>query len=205
MSDQSATQTGIDPVALGVGRAIRDARQRAEISMRTLATRCGVGQPFLSEVERGMSMPSIATLYKVAEALGVAPSSLLPAGDAGDVLVVRADEGRRVPSSERPDSAVGRVVFTDEARGLEVYEYIADRDDDLDVWFRHDGDKVLYTVSGRLEVDFDRPGQPSQVLGPGDTLIHAGSIPHRWTVLGDTPVHLFLVVARQSQTQRTSD
>ena len=73
-----------------------------------LAANCGVSQPFLSEVERGMSMPSIATLYRIAEALGVAPAKLLPASGPGDVHVVRADEGRRVPSSERADSAIGR-------------------------------------------------------------------------------------------------
>lgn len=205
MSDQIVTQPGVDPVALGVGRAIRDARHRAAISMRSLAARCGVSQPFLSEVERGISMPSIATLYKVAEALGVAPSSLLPTGGGDDVHVVRAHEGRRVRSSERPDSAVGRVVFTDETRGLEVYEYVAGPEDDLDVWFRHDGDKVLHVVSGRLQVDFDQPGRPAAVLGPGDTVIHAGSIPHRWTVDGDEPVHLLLVVARQRAGSPGSD
>lgn len=196
MSDHGATQVGTDPLALGVGRAIRDARQRAEISMRTLAARCGVSQPFLSEVERGMAMPSIATLYKVAEALGVEPSSLLPTGDGGDVLVVRADEGRRVPSSERPNSAEGRVVFADDTRGLEVYEYVASVDDDLDVWFRHEGEKVLHVIGGHLRVDFDQAGEPARDLGPGDTLIHTGSIPHRWTVRGPEPVHLFLVVTR---------
>jgi transcriptional regulator with XRE-family HTH domain len=196
MSDHAATQTGIDPLALGVGRAIKEARQRVEISMRTLATRCGVSQPFLSEVERGMATPSIATLYKVADALGVEPSSLLPTGDTGDVLVVRADEGRRVPSSERPNSAEGRVVFADDTRGLEVYEYIAGVDDDLDVWFRHEGEKVLHVIAGHLCVDFDQPGESARDLGPGDTLIHTGAIPHRWTVQGPEPVHLFLVVTR---------
>jgi transcriptional regulator with XRE-family HTH domain len=191
-----ATQTGIDPLALGVGRAIKEARQRAEISMRALAGHCGVGQSFLSEVERGMATPSIATLYKVADALGVEPSSLLPAGDTGDVLVVRADEGRRVPSSERPNSAEGRVVFADETRGLEVYEYITSADDDLDVWFRHEGEKVLHVIAGRLRVDFDQPGEPARDLGPGDTVIHTGAIPHRWTVQGTEPVHLFLVITR---------
>ena len=82
--------------------------------MRALAARCGVSQPFLSAVERGLSMPSIATLYRLAEVLGTAPADLLPASATGDVSVVRAGEGRLVPSSDRPDSAIGRVVFSDD-------------------------------------------------------------------------------------------
>ena len=77
------------------------AREAAGISMRALAARCGLSQPFLSAVERGLSMPSIATLYRIAEALEVAPSTLLPDESHGDVQVIRAGEGPLVPSSER--------------------------------------------------------------------------------------------------------
>jgi transcriptional regulator with XRE-family HTH domain len=184
----------VDPISLGLGRAIRSARQAADMSMRTLAANCGVSQPFLSEVERGMSMPSIATLYRIADALGLAPSKLLPASGPGDVHVVRADEGRRVPSSERPDSAIGRVVFSDNEQGLEVYEYITHRGEDLDVWFRHLGEKVLYLVAGHLAVELEH--QPTVELGPGDCVIHPGSIAHRWQVRGDEQVRLFLVIVR---------
>ena len=40
-----------------------------------------------------------------------------------------------MPSSERADSAIGRLVFSDDGQGLEMYEYVADASDDLDVWF----------------------------------------------------------------------
>ncbi len=162
--------------------------------MRTLASRCGVSQPFLSEVERGMSTPSIATLYRIAEALDVHPARLLPSAGPGDVHVVRAAEGRRVASSERPNSAVGRVVFSDDDLGLEVYEYITDAGEDLDVWFEHPGEKVLYVVEGALAVELD--GRPTEHLRTGDCLVHPSSIAHRWTVEGSDVVRLFLVATR---------
>lgn len=186
----------VDPLGLGVGRAIRQARERVGLTMRGLAQRCGMSQPFLSEIERGISMPSIATLYRLAEALDVAPSTFVPSVVAGEILVVPASEGRLVPSSERPHSAVGRVVLADDARGLEIYEYRATRDEDLDVWFSHEGDKVLHVIDGRLRVEFERPDEPDRVLGPGDTIIHTGTIPHRWSVV-DEAVHLYLVVTRR--------
>lgn len=184
-----------ESLSRAVGGAIRRAREHEGLSMRALALRCGMSQPFLSEVERGISMPSIATLYRIAEALGIAPSTLVPSAGGADVVVVRADEGQRVPSSERPGSAVGRVVLADETRGLEVYEYRARRDEDLDVWFRHEGDKVLHVIEGRLLVEFDQDGEPPRTLGPGDTIVHAGRIPHRWVVV-DEPVRLYLVITR---------
>jgi transcriptional regulator with XRE-family HTH domain len=188
------TDAALDPLNLSLGRAIRKARLAAQISMRTLAARCGVSQPFLSEEERGLAMPSIATLYRVAEALGVAPATLLPTPGPEDIHVVRADEGRRAPSSERPHSAVGRVIYSDEERGLELFEYITDRSEDLDVWFAHAGVKVLYVADGRLAIDFE--SRPTQHLGRGDCIVHPADIPHRWQVEGDEPVRVFLAVVR---------
>jgi transcriptional regulator with XRE-family HTH domain len=183
-----------DPLGRELGRAIRQARQDAGISMRTLGARSGLSQPFLSAVERGLSMPSIATLYRIAEALDVSPSTLLPVSASGDIQVVRADEGRLVASSERAGSAVGRLVFSDDHQGLEVFEYRVDATADLDVWYAHDGRKVLHLVDGHLTVEFE--GHPPARLGPGDCLVHAGRIPHRWQVTSPGAVRLFLVIVR---------
>jgi|EndMetStandDraft_8_1072994.scaffolds.fasta_scaffold521653_2 transcriptional regulator with XRE-family HTH domain len=184
----------VDPLGRDLGRAIRAAREAAGISMRALATRCGLSQPFLSAVERGLSMPSIVTLYRIAEALGVAPSTLLPDESHGDVQVIRAGEGPMVPSSERTGSAVGRLVLSDVEQGLEVYEYVTPASADLDVWYAHDGRKVLHLIEGRLRVELE--GRDDVHLEPGDCLVHAARIPHRWSIEGDGPVRLFLVVLR---------
>jgi transcriptional regulator with XRE-family HTH domain len=183
-----------DRLGRDLGRAVRRTRQSAGLSMRALAARAGLSQPFLSAVERGLSMPSIATLYRVAEALDVSPSSLLPAEPAGEVQVIRASEGRLVPSSERAGSAVGRLVLSDEDTGLEIYEYVTGPGEDLDVWYAHDGRKVLHLIEGALRVELD--GHETVRLEAGDCLVHAASIPHRWTVDGPSPVRLFLVVLR---------
>ena len=184
----------VDPLGRDLGRAIRAAREAAGISMRALAARCGLSQPFLSAVERGLSMPSIVTLYRIAEALGVAPSTLLPDDSHGDVQVIRAGKGPLVPSSERPGSAVGRLVLSDEDQGLEVYEYVTPASADLDVWYAHAGRKVLHLIEGRLRVELE--GREDVHLEPGDCLVHAARIPHRWSIEGEHPVRLFLVVLR---------
>jgi transcriptional regulator with XRE-family HTH domain len=184
----------IDPLRLAVGLAIRRARTEAGMSMRAVAMACGVSQPFLSAVERGWSTPSIATLYRLADVLGTAPAGLLPPPVDGDISVVRAGAGRMVPSSDRPRSAIGRVVFSDPSRHLEIYEYLADRSDDLDVWFEHPGDTVLHLIDGTLRVEFE--SRPAVVLSAGDCLVHPGTISHRWSVVGDTRVRLFLVIVR---------
>ena len=183
-----------DPIRIGVGQSIRNARQRAGLSMRDFASRCGVSQPFVSAVERGQSTPSIATLYAMAAVLDIEPAELLPRRPTDGIDVIRAGEGRWVPSSDRPGSAVGRVLLTDTDRHLEIYEYVTDATEDLDVWYEHPGEVVLHLIEGNLKVELT--GHPDVELGPGDCLVHPGAVAHRWTVQGDARVRLFLVIVR---------
>ena len=162
--------------------------------MRTLADQCGVSQPFISAVERGLSTPSIATLFKLSEVLDTEPAALLPVNRDDEMSVIRAGEGRLVPASDSPNSAVGRVLLSDETRHLEIYEYHTETTDDLDVWFEHPGDVIVHLLDGELRLEFS--GRPDVVLGPGDCVVHPGSIPHRWSIEGDESVHLFLVIVR---------
>ena len=194
MSSEAETEA----LRLAVGSAIRRARLDAAMTMRALAIACGVSQPFLSAVERGLSTPSIFTLYRIAEVLNTTPAGLLPVHDMGDITVVRSHEGRMVPSSDRPRSAMGRVIFSDRDRHIEVYEYVATADQDLDVWFEHPGDTVLHMIEGELRVEFE--SRPPVHLSAGDSMVHPGKIAHRWVIEGAKPIRLFLVVVRPDPT-----
>jgi transcriptional regulator with XRE-family HTH domain len=64
-----------------VGGFIRDLRQTARISLRQLADRAGVSNPYLSQIERGLRKPSAEVLQQLASALRVStPAMYLRAG-----------------------------------------------------------------------------------------------------------------------------
>ena len=53
------------------GQRLRSLREKSQLSTRALAARAGISQPYLSQLERGLSSPSMVTTYRLAEALGV--------------------------------------------------------------------------------------------------------------------------------------
>ncbi|AGL21254.1 helix-turn-helix domain-containing protein [Actinoplanes sp. N902-109] len=64
-----------------IGLFIRDLRQTAKISLRQLADRAGVSNPYLSQIERGLRKPSAEVLQQLASALRVStPAMYLRAG-----------------------------------------------------------------------------------------------------------------------------
>ncbi len=81
-----------------VGAYIRDQRRRAQLSLRKLAERSGVSNPYLSQIERGLRQPSAKILKGIATALEVSAETLftqagiLDGGpeDAGESGVLRS-------------------------------------------------------------------------------------------------------------------
>lgn len=64
-----------------IGEFIRDLRSNARISLRELAGRAGVSNPYLSQIERGLRKPSAEVLAQIAGALRVStPLMYLRAG-----------------------------------------------------------------------------------------------------------------------------
>ena len=72
-----------------LGDFIKAQRKLAELSLRELAARTNVSNPYLSQIERGLHEPSVRVLKAIASALNVSAESLLrQAGlleDDGDV------------------------------------------------------------------------------------------------------------------------
>ena len=86
-----------------LGRVIREQRTHAEMSLRDLAARTNVSNPYLSQLERGLHEPSVRVLKAIATALNMSAEALMvqagmldgPAdGDAVPTVVaaVRADD-----------------------------------------------------------------------------------------------------------------
>ena len=60
-----------------LGQYIREQRTAAQISLRALAAKAGVSNPYLSQVERGLRRPSAAILAQIADGLSISAESLL--------------------------------------------------------------------------------------------------------------------------------
>ena len=202
MPNSSRAATGQPPVepliSVSLGRAIREARTARKLSMRALAASAEMSQPFLSQIEAGQTMPSLATLYRIAKVLGISPAELLPAEpDPAPVHLARGSDAVWVPISEKENAGTTRVVN----KGLSnVQEYRILPGQYMGDWFESDGELTVYVIDGRISVDLE--GSDSWELGPGDALTHPGGLRNRWSVVGQDPVRIILVYTGDRETPR---
>jgi transcriptional regulator with XRE-family HTH domain len=59
------------------GVLLRELRVKKGFTQEGLATDCNLDRTYISMLERGLRQPTLATLFKIAEALSVSPSSMV--------------------------------------------------------------------------------------------------------------------------------
>jgi transcriptional regulator with XRE-family HTH domain len=100
MSQDEKLVDVVSSAAQDIGSFIRSQREAAQVSVRQLAEKAGVSNPYLSQIERGLRKPSADVLSQIAKALRV----------SAEVLYIRA--GILEPSEP---NEVRDVIITDTA------------------------------------------------------------------------------------------
>lgn len=122
-------------IAERVGQALRTLRERRRLSLDQVAQLTGVSKPMLGQIERGVTNPSVLTLWKIAQGFGVSFSVFLDDPLAPDLVrhedqpLVTDDEGRyrvRTAWTRRPGDPVEWHVMDLEAASTHVAEPHAD-------------------------------------------------------------------------------
>ena len=107
-----------------LGELIRKQRQQAELTLRDLAERTNVSNPYLSQIERGLHEPSVRVLKAIATALNLSAESLLI--QAG---VLDGHEGSGEPVTvEGAVQADPRLTDDQRAALMSVYRSFVDDD-----------------------------------------------------------------------------
>jgi transcriptional regulator with XRE-family HTH domain len=59
------------------GKVLKELRLKKGLTQEELATDCNLDRTYISLLERGERQPTISTLFKIADALGVSASSII--------------------------------------------------------------------------------------------------------------------------------
>ncbi|MFT4042133.1 MAG: helix-turn-helix transcriptional regulator [Gordonia sp. (in: high G+C Gram-positive bacteria)] len=110
----TAAQDVVATAASDIGSFIRSQRMAAEVSLRQLAERAGVSNPYLSQIERGLRKPSADVLAQIAKGLRV----------SAEVLYVRAGILEERPASPVRDALLVDTTINERQKQmlLEIYE-----------------------------------------------------------------------------------
>ena len=101
MSQDENLAAVVTNAAQDIGSFIRAQREAAQVSVRQLAEKAGVSNPYLSQIERGLRKPSADVLQQIAKALRV----------SAEVLYVRAGILEPSETSEVRDAIITDMLL----------------------------------------------------------------------------------------------
>lgn len=181
--------------SVNVGGRLRELREERKISMRGLALKSGLSANALSMIERGKASPSVSTLYKLADAMGV------------DITAFFGEPMERQPivfmkAAERPRVSFQRGVWED----LGGANFIGRMEPFILTLENgggsgpnamvHTGHEFVFCLRGTLEYQVENH---AFTLEPGDSLIFAARLRHCWRNPGNTVVNALILLADFSE------
>jgi len=183
--------SGDRAVSIQVGDRVRQLRLARGRSLRELARASSLSANALSLIERGMSSPSVSTLYRVADGLGVPISTLFQEEEKrSPVVFCKATARVRLPiprglweglGGESFEGRVEPLLLTLESGGSSGPDGMI-----------HTGHEFVYCLRGRLEYQVE--GDPFE-LEPGDSLLFRAFRRHRWRNPGPAVVQAIIVLS----------
>ena len=160
-----------------LGARIRALRSGRHETLRQLAARAAVTESFLSQVERGVASPSIASVQRIARALDTSIAELF-ATDESAGTVVRVHDRRKIvyQGLGAVDEFLTRGT---EGRLQVIYTTIQPGGGTGDEAYTHDSDEeVVVVLEGSLDLWV---GAEHYRLETGDAVTHSSRVAHRNT------------------------
>jgi transcriptional regulator with XRE-family HTH domain len=177
-----------------LGRRIRQLREDRGLSLRTVAEAAGVSESFLSQVERGVANPSVASLRRIAVALGESIASFFEGPAVSGRLVRVADRRRMVHPRRRWEDV---LLSPAESRHLQVIlSTIEPGAGSGEEPYSHESDEECVIVL-RGELTF-WVGEERYDMHEGDSLLFESRLPHRNVNPGSTKAEVLWVITPPS-------
>jgi len=151
---------------MDLGARIRKLRRTQGRTLQEIAEACGASRSLLSKIETGRTVPPVATLARIAAALGTDAAGLLaPEAGRATVCIPRAESARTIRTAKGyafHAFAAGRA-----GKLMQPFLFVARRGRLRRGKLAHPGEEFIHVLAGRLKY---RVGSTEYHLGPGDSL-----------------------------------
>jgi transcriptional regulator with XRE-family HTH domain len=183
-------------LAAAIGRNVRRLRRRHDLTLDVLAERAGVSKGTVIGVEQARANPSIATLCRLADALGVGVATLIETGDVPQIRIKRRADTPTLWSSASGSQALF-LMGTDPPDIVELWDWRLAGGDAFDGEAHPPGTIELLTVlDGLLLMTV---GTREQTIEAGDTILFDAMVAHRYANPADHPNRFIMSVVQPAE------
>ena len=188
-------RAGLDAGAVALsgqlGLTIQRLRKAYNLSLSELAEQSGVAKSIISQIERNETNPTLATIWRLSQALDVSIERVLATAEDEPFIEKSSRIDTPVIISDDGKCRLSIIGWIKTVEWLQWYDFVAEPGGVLDSDPHQRGSiESLSVLTGEVEVVV---GNLSERAGPGETLRYLCDRPHAIRVVGDRPVHATMV------------
>lgn len=164
-----------------LGGKIRELRQAENISIEQLSEKTGLSTGLISQIERGITGPSVASMWKIAKALNVSMHYFFDEIQEENPIV-RKDQRKKIML---PNSNITYELLSPDLKNRKMECLLIEiqpgecSTEDL---ISHEGEECGYVIKGTLKVKW---GNKEYLLNEGDSIYFDSTVPHRYVNPGE--------------------
>ena len=194
MTEAPVEISAVDDGRIDLGERLKAIRLLRRRTLKEVADAAGVSESFVSQIERGRSSASVATLQRLAAALGIEISDLFAADGLPRPRVLRREArqllvwghlGRKALLTPKPFHSLEVVAAEFDPGGSTGDE----------PYTHGDSEELLLVVRGRVHLQL---GTDVYDLGTGDSVQYRSSTPHRVSNPGEELAEVLFVISPPS-------
>lgn len=177
-----------------VSKNLAQLRAKRGFSLRELADLTGYTSSYLSQIERGESVPSLSGLATVAAALGVELVSLFEAAEGPRVSISRADDRLQLSTTASDDAPAHRYSILGAHGSNRSYSVLSHSlppgEDPIE--YRHFGERFCLILTGTVELIL---AGETHTLNAGDWIHYASHQAHMFGVKDEEGAEVLWIVS----------
>jgi transcriptional regulator with XRE-family HTH domain len=182
---------GAAALAMAIGVRVRQERQARRWTLDRLAEAAGVSRRMVVNVEQGAANPSVGTLLRISDALGVGLPALVEPPEPKPVKITRRGDGAALWSGERGGRGV-LVAGTEPPDVVELWDWtLAPGDAHVSEGHRSGTKELVQVQEGSIRLEV---ADQSVALDAGDAVAFAGDVTHSYANSGGQQARFSLAV-----------
>ena len=162
-----------------LGKRLRALRNEQGLTLVQLGQQVGLSASYLSQIERGETMPSLSRLTTLAKALDVEVGYFFE-DDVSAPCIIRLNQGKRLSGTADAIMELLSADLTD--KKIQPYRLVCQPGASRDQPPTYPGEELGFILKGQLTVTV---GEETFVLKAGDSIHYETLEPHSWRNEGD--------------------
>jgi transcriptional regulator with XRE-family HTH domain len=176
-----------------IGKKLKATRLKNDMTIQELAERSRVSSNMISRIERGLTIPSVEILMKLAAAFGMSINYFVEEAEKGTTVVhTPRGEGEPIFFFEDKHQITSLTQGLRDPNFAVFYDTLEEGCSSGEGGMVHIGEEFALVLKGRMEFVIEGD---HYLLGEGDSLTFKASLPHRWQNLNEGETVVMWVVS----------